>query len=37
MSFADFTPFRIDASGVEILSKVLDTYPVARIGEREAA
>ncbi|MGY4447504.1 hypothetical protein ACVWZR_002164 [Bradyrhizobium sp. i1.3.1] len=26
-----------DASGVEILSKVLDTYPVARIGEREAA
>ncbi|MET4328570.1 hypothetical protein ABIB80_004405 [Bradyrhizobium sp. i1.15.2] len=26
-----------DASGVEILSKVLDAYPVARIGEREAA
>lgn len=26
-----------DASGVAILSKVLDTYPVARIGEREAA
>ena len=26
-----------DASGVEILSKVLDTYPVARISEREAA
>ncbi|UPJ68510.1 strawberry notch-like NTP hydrolase domain-containing protein [Bradyrhizobium sp. 191] len=26
-----------DASGVEILSKVLDRYPVARISEREAA
>ncbi len=26
-----------DASGAEILSKVLDSYPVARIGEREAA
>lgn len=26
-----------DASGVEVLSRVLDTYPVARIGEREAA
>ena len=26
-----------DASGVEILSKVLDSYPVARISEREAA
>lgn len=26
-----------DTSGVEILSRVLDTYPVARIGEREAA
>jgi hypothetical protein len=26
-----------DASGVEILSKVLDHYPVARISEREAA
>ncbi|WP_377828138.1 strawberry notch-like NTP hydrolase domain-containing protein [Bradyrhizobium lupini] len=26
-----------DASGVEILSKVLEAYPVARIGEREAA
>ncbi|MCA1438189.1 strawberry notch family protein, partial [Bradyrhizobium sp. BRP20] len=26
-----------DASGVEVLSKVLDTYPVARISEREAA
>ncbi|MBR0986108.1 strawberry notch-like NTP hydrolase domain-containing protein [Bradyrhizobium liaoningense] len=26
-----------DASGIEILSKVLDTYPVARISEREAA
>ncbi|MET4386702.1 putative RNA methylase [Bradyrhizobium sp. F1.4.3] len=26
-----------DASGVEILSQVLDTYPVARIAEREAA
>ncbi|MDE5464892.1 strawberry notch family protein [Bradyrhizobium sp. CSS354] len=26
-----------DASGVEILSKVFDAYPVARIGEREAA
>ncbi len=26
-----------DASGVEILSQVLDTYPVARISEREAA
>ncbi|PJG55230.1 methylase [Bradyrhizobium forestalis] len=26
-----------DASGVEILSKVLDTYPVARISDREAA
>ncbi len=26
-----------DASGVAILSKVLDTYPVARISEREAA
>ena len=26
-----------DASGVEILSKVLDSYPIARIGEREAA
>lgn len=27
----------MDASGVEILSKVLDSYPVARISEREAA
>ncbi|MET4323627.1 putative RNA methylase [Bradyrhizobium sp. RT5a] len=26
-----------DASGVEILAKVLDSYPVARISEREAA
>jgi predicted RNA methylase len=26
-----------DASGVGILTKVLDTYPVARVGEREAA
>ncbi|WP_128931727.1 strawberry notch-like NTP hydrolase domain-containing protein [Bradyrhizobium zhanjiangense] len=26
-----------DASGVAILAKVLDTYPVARISEREAA
>jgi len=26
-----------DASGVEILSNVLDSYPIARIGEREAA
>ena len=26
-----------DASGVEILAKVLDTYPVARVSEREAA
>ena len=26
-----------DASGAEILSKLLDRYPVARIGEREAA
>ena len=26
-----------DASGIEILSKVLDSYPVARISEREAA
>jgi hypothetical protein len=26
-----------DASGVEILSRVLDTYPVARISAREAA
>ncbi|WP_244550743.1 strawberry notch family protein [Bradyrhizobium sp. Rc3b] len=26
-----------DASGVEILSRVLDTYPVVRISEREAA
>ncbi|MGY3621545.1 hypothetical protein ACVJGD_007741 [Bradyrhizobium sp. USDA 10063] len=26
-----------DASGVEILSRVLDSYPVARIDEREAA
>jgi protein strawberry notch len=26
-----------DASGVEVLAKVLDRYPVERIGEREAA
>ncbi|WP_439401218.1 strawberry notch-like NTP hydrolase domain-containing protein [Bradyrhizobium sp. DASA03068] len=26
-----------DTSGVEVLSRVLDTYPVARISEREAA
>nr|WP_167563645.1 plasmid stabilization protein [Bradyrhizobium genosp. SA-3] len=26
-----------DASGIEILSKVLDSYPLAPIGEREAA
>jgi len=26
-----------DASGVSILTKLLDTYPVARISEREAA
>ncbi|MGL9623161.1 bifunctional class I SAM-dependent methyltransferase/DEAD/DEAH box helicase [Bradyrhizobium sp. U531] len=26
-----------DASGVEILAKVLDSYPVARVSEREAA
>ena len=26
-----------DASGVGILTKVLDTYPVARVSEREAA
>ncbi|TQF41848.1 methylase [Bradyrhizobium sp. UNPF46] len=26
-----------DASGVRILTKVLDTYPVARVSEREAA
>jgi predicted RNA methylase len=26
-----------DASGAEILSKVLDSYPVARVGEREAS
>ena len=26
-----------DASGVEILSKVLDSNPIACIGEREAA
>jgi hypothetical protein len=26
-----------DASGVEVLAKVLDSYPVARVGGREAA
>ena len=26
-----------DASGVDILAKVLDHYPIARVGEREAA
>jgi len=26
-----------DASGVEVLAKVFDRYPVERIGEREAA
>ena len=26
-----------DAAGVEILAKVLDRYPIARVGEREAA
>ena len=26
-----------DASGVEVLAKVLDRYPIERIGEREAA
>jgi hypothetical protein len=26
-----------DASGIEVLSRVLDTYPVARVSEREAA
>ena len=26
-----------DASGIEVLSTVLDTYPVAGISEREAA
>ncbi|MGY4572103.1 hypothetical protein ACVWY5_005173 [Bradyrhizobium sp. USDA 3256] len=26
-----------DASGVEILAKVLEHYPVARVSEREAA
>ena len=26
-----------DATGVEILAKVLDHYPIVRIGEREAA
>jgi hypothetical protein len=26
-----------DASGAEVLAKVLDRYPVARVGEREAA
>ena len=26
-----------DAAGVEILAKVLDHYPIARVGEREAA
>ncbi|UFW46456.1 MULTISPECIES: strawberry notch-like NTP hydrolase domain-containing protein [Bradyrhizobium] len=33
--FRMFVP--TDASGVEILSRVLDTYPVARISAREAA
>ena len=27
----------IDASGPAILAKVMDRYPVARVGEREAA
>jgi len=27
----------IDSTGPTVLSKLLDTYPVARIGKREAA
>ena len=26
-----------DASGIEVLSRVLDTYPVTGVSEREAA
>jgi len=26
-----------DANGVSVLGKVLERYPVARVGEREAA